>query len=163
IHDRLRARTRLHVTCHAAGAELLRLCRTPDRRRSHCRCRAGLIERNDDGEDPLPRHGDAGCPACRRPARPAYARREGRRARQLVTQMGLAYIRGLQGDDLADGVIATAKHFVGYGASEGGFNWAPAHLNERELRDVYLRPFEAAVRTAALGSVMSGYHVIDGI
>jgi beta-glucosidase len=81
----------------------------------------------------------------------------------LVTQMGLAYIRGLQGDDLADGVVATAKHFVGYGASEGGFNWAPAHLNERELRDVYLRPFEAAVRTGRLGSVMNGYHEIDGI
>jgi beta-glucosidase len=81
----------------------------------------------------------------------------------LVTQMGLAYIRGLQGDDLTEGVVATAKHFVGYGASEGGFNWAPAHLNERELRDVYMRPFEAAVRTARLGSVMNGYHEIDGI
>ena len=81
----------------------------------------------------------------------------------LVTQMGLSYIRGLQGDDLTQGVVATAKHFVGYGASEGGLNWAPAHLNERELRDVYLRPFEAAVRTAALGSVMNGYHEIDGI
>ena len=81
----------------------------------------------------------------------------------LVTQMGLAYIRGLQGDDLTNGVVATAKHFVGYGASEGGFNWAPAHLNERELRDVYLRPFEAAVRLARLGSVMNGYHEIDGV
>ena len=49
-----------------------------------------------------------------------------------------------------DGVVATAKHFVGYGASEGGLNWAPAHLPERELRDVYLRPFEAAVRDAGL-------------
>ena len=48
------------------------------------------------------------------------------------------------------GVVATAKHFVGYGASEGGINWAPAHLPERELRDVYLRPFEAAVRDAGL-------------
>ena len=47
-----------------------------------------------------------------------------------------------------DGVVATVKHFVGYGASEGGLNWAPAHLPERELRDVYLRPFEAAVREA---------------
>jgi beta-glucosidase len=81
----------------------------------------------------------------------------------LVTQMGAAYIRGLQGDDLAHGVVATAKHFVGYGASEGGFNWAPAHLNERELRDVYLRPFEAAVRTAGLASVMNGYHELDGV
>ena len=69
----------------------------------------------------------------------------------LVTQMGLAFVRGLQGDDLADGVVATAKHFVGYGASEGGLNWAPAHLPERELRDVYLRPFEAAVRDGGVG------------
>ena len=45
-----------------------------------------------------------------------------------MPQMGNAFIRGLQGDDLAEGVVATAKHFVGYGASEGGLNWAPAHL-----------------------------------
>lgn len=81
----------------------------------------------------------------------------------LVSRMGVEFIRGLQGDDLADGVIATAKHFVGYGASEGGMNWAPAHLPERELRDVYLRPFEAAVREAGLASVMNGYHELDGI
>ena len=70
----------------------------------------------------------------------------------LVSQMGIEFIIGLQGSDdgrdLRDGVVATAKHFVGYGASEGGMNWAPAHLPERELRDVYLRPFEAAVRGA---------------
>ena len=60
--------------------------------------------------------------------------------------MGVAFVRGLQGDDLAAGVIATAKHFVGYGASEGGLNWAPAHIGARELREVYLHPFEAAVR-----------------
>ena len=59
--------------------------------------------------------------------------------------------------------MATAKHFVGYGASEGGMNWAPAHLPERELRDVYLRPFEAAVRDAAIASVMNGYHELDGV
>lgn len=81
----------------------------------------------------------------------------------LVTQMGLAFVRGLQGDDLAEGVAATAKHFVGYGASEGGMNWAPAHLTERELRDVYLRPFEAAVRDAGMESIMNGYHEIDGV
>ncbi|MEZ5294967.1 MAG: glycoside hydrolase family 3 N-terminal domain-containing protein [Ilumatobacteraceae bacterium] len=81
----------------------------------------------------------------------------------LVSRMGVEFIRGLQGDDLADGVIATAKHFVGYGASEGGMNWAPAHLPERELRDVYLRPFEAAVREAGLASVMNGYHELDGV
>jgi len=85
----------------------------------------------------------------------------------LVSQMGVAFITGLQGSDdgrdLRDGVVATAKHFVGYGASEGGMNWAPAHLGERELRDVYLRPFEAAVRDAGLASVMNAYQELDGI
>ncbi|MET7670461.1 glycoside hydrolase family 3 N-terminal domain-containing protein [Micromonospora luteifusca] len=81
----------------------------------------------------------------------------------LVARMGVAFVRGLQGDDLTDGVIATAKHFVGYGASEGGLNWAPAHLPPRLLREVYLYPFEAAVREGGLQSVMAGYHELDGI
>ncbi len=81
----------------------------------------------------------------------------------LVTQMGVAFIRVCRGTTSRDGVVGTAKHFVGYGASEGGMNWAPAHLPERELRDVYLRPFEAAVRDAGLASVMNGYHELDGV
>lgn len=81
----------------------------------------------------------------------------------LVSRMGTAFVVGLQGADLRDGVAATAKHFVGYGASEGGLNWAPAHLTERELRDVYLRPFEHAVRDGGLESLMNGYHEIDGV
>jgi beta-glucosidase len=81
----------------------------------------------------------------------------------LVARMGVAFVRGLQGADLEDGVIATAKHLVGYGASEGGMNWAPAHLPPRELHEVYLHPFEAAVRTAGLRSVMNAYNEIDGV
>ncbi|MEV5746057.1 glycoside hydrolase family 3 N-terminal domain-containing protein [Microbispora rosea] len=81
----------------------------------------------------------------------------------LVARMGVAFVRGLQGASLTEGVIATAKHFVGYGASEGGLNWAPAHLPPRLLREVYLYPFEAAVREAGLQSVMAGYHELDGI
>ncbi|WP_432929413.1 glycoside hydrolase family 3 N-terminal domain-containing protein [Microbispora sp. CA-135349] len=81
----------------------------------------------------------------------------------LVARMGAAFVRGLQGDSLTEGVIATAKHFVGYGASEGGLNWAPAHLPPRLLREVYLYPFETAVREAGLQSVMAGYHELDGI
>lgn len=81
----------------------------------------------------------------------------------LVAAMGTAFIRGLQGDDLRRGVVATAKHFVGYGASEGGMNWAPAQIGRRELADVYLHPFEAAVRTAGLRSVMTAYHELDGV
>jgi beta-glucosidase len=77
--------------------------------------------------------------------------------------MGVSFVRGLQGTDLREGVIATAKHFVGYAASEGGLNWAPAHIASRELREVYLHPFEAVVRTAGLRGVMNGYHELDGM
>jgi beta-glucosidase len=81
----------------------------------------------------------------------------------LVARMGVAFVRGLQGADLREGVVATAKHFVGYGASEGGMNWAPAHIPARELREVYLHPFEAAVRTPGVKSVMNAYEELDGI
>lgn len=81
----------------------------------------------------------------------------------LIAQLGVAYVQGLQGPDLRDGIIATGKHFVGYAMSEGGMNWAPAHLNQRELLEVYLPPFEAAVRVGKLASMMNAYHEIDGI
>jgi beta-glucosidase len=81
----------------------------------------------------------------------------------LVAEMGGAYIKGLQGDNLMDGIVATAKHFVGYGIAEGGMNWAPAHIPERVLREVYLHPFEAAVRDIGLASIMNGYHELDGV
>ncbi len=81
----------------------------------------------------------------------------------LVARMGVAFVRGLQGDDPTAGVIATAKHFVGYGASEGGMNWAPPHIGARELREVYLHPFEAAVRVGEVGAVMNAYNELDGL
>jgi len=81
----------------------------------------------------------------------------------LVSQMGIAYVRGVQGERLAEGILCTGKHFVGYGASEGGMNWAPAHLGSRELRELYVTPFEAVIRHAGLASIMNGYHEIDGV
>ncbi len=81
----------------------------------------------------------------------------------LTARLGSAYIRGIQGDQLKHGVVATGKHFVGYGMSEGGMNWAPPHISWRELRETYLFPFEAAVREAKLASIMNGYHELDGI
>lgn len=81
----------------------------------------------------------------------------------LVARLGIAYIKGLQGDNLERGIVATGKHFVGYGISEGGLNWAPAHIGWRELREVYLFPFEAAVRQAKLASIMNAYHELDGV
>ncbi len=81
----------------------------------------------------------------------------------LATELGCAYVEALQGTDLADGVLATAKHMVGHGLAEGGRNQAPAHLGPRELRDEQLAPFEAAVRHAGIGSVMPAYCDVDGV
>ncbi len=81
----------------------------------------------------------------------------------LVSAMGAAYVRGLQTDDLRRGIAATGKHFVGYGFSEGGMNWAPAHIPPRELREVFVRPFEVAIKEAGLATIMNGYHELDGL
>jgi beta-xylosidase len=81
----------------------------------------------------------------------------------LASAMAKAYVQGLQGHDLSEGVIATAKHFIGYGNSEGGLNWAPAHIPSRELYEVFARPFETAIREAGLASVMNAYNEIDGV
>ena len=81
----------------------------------------------------------------------------------LAAELGCAYIRGLQGPDLAAGVAATAKHLVGHGLAEGGLNQAPAHMGERELRGEQLLPFEAAVRSTGLASVMPAYCDVDGV
>jgi beta-glucosidase len=81
----------------------------------------------------------------------------------LAAELGCAYVEGIQGRDLADGVIATAKHIVGHGLAEGGLNQAPAHLGPRELRDEQLFPFEAAVRHAQIAGVMPAYCDVDGV
>lgn len=81
----------------------------------------------------------------------------------LVARMAESYIKGLQGEDWKEGIIATAKHFTAYGISEGGRNLGPARVSERELREVFLFPFEVAVRKANVGSLMNAYHEIDGI
>ncbi len=81
----------------------------------------------------------------------------------LVARMGTAYVRGLQGDSLRSGIVGTGKHFVGYGAPEGGLNWAPAPLPRRELLERFVPPFAAAIREAGLASVMNAYHEIDGV
>ncbi|MEO1063673.1 MAG: glycoside hydrolase family 3 N-terminal domain-containing protein [Actinomycetota bacterium] len=80
----------------------------------------------------------------------------------LVAALGVAFIRGLQGDDLRTGVLATAKHYVGHGAPLGGRNAAPQTITARELRDVHLRPFAAAVE-AGVATVMHAYPELDGV
>lgn len=80
----------------------------------------------------------------------------------LCAAMSVAFTKGLQSDNLEDGVIATGKHFLGYGMSEGGLNMAVNPIPPRELREVYAKPFQAAITEAGLASVMNSYGVIDG-
>lgn len=80
----------------------------------------------------------------------------------LVTQFGLAYIRGLQGKDITEGVMATGKHFVGHSLSSGGLNCAPVQIGPNALWDTYLMPFQAAIREGGIRSIMNAYPDLDG-
>ncbi|MDD5621788.1 MAG: glycoside hydrolase family 3 N-terminal domain-containing protein, partial [Actinomycetota bacterium] len=81
----------------------------------------------------------------------------------LVSRMGVSYIRGIQDKNWKEGIMATGKHYMGYGVSEGGMNWAPPHIARREMREVFIVPFEAAIKEAGIASIMPGYHELDGI
>ncbi|WP_347159871.1 glycoside hydrolase family 3 N-terminal domain-containing protein [Pontibacter chitinilyticus] len=82
----------------------------------------------------------------------------------LNSQMGIAMVKGFQGDDLKSGrnIISTLKHFTAYGVPEGGHNGGSISVGQRELFQSYLPPFQAAVKAGAL-SVMTAYNSIDGI
>ena len=84
----------------------------------------------------------------------------------LVTHIGLAAIRGFQGDgatiDKAH-VMATAKHFAVHGQPEGGTNVSTGNFSERVVREYFLKPFEAAVKQGHVQTLMASYNEIDGI
>lgn len=84
----------------------------------------------------------------------------------LVSQIGLAAVRGFQGtgpaiDDAH--VMATLKHFAAHGQPEGGTNVGPAMYPERVLREDFLRPFEVSIKEGHARSVMPSYNEVDGI
>ena len=82
----------------------------------------------------------------------------------LSSVLAAAMVRGFQGEHLdAPGAIAAcAKHFAGYGASEGGRDYNTTDLTERALRNVHLPPFQAAVE-AGVATLMTSFSDIDGI
>jgi beta-glucosidase len=82
----------------------------------------------------------------------------------LGSAFARAYVRGYQGARLDDptSIVACAKHFVGYGAAEGGREYNTTEISERTLRDVYLPPFHAAVDEGA-GTLMSAFNSLDGV
>ncbi len=92
----------------------------------------------------------------------------------LAGRLGVAAVRGLQGRGAAapnadgaalppDRVVATLKHMVGHGQPESGTNTAPAPFGDRVLREVFLPPFEDAVREAGAMSLMPSYNELDGV
>jgi len=91
----------------------------------------------------------------------------------LVSTLGVAAIHGLQGEPAPehgwdqlfakDKVVATLKHLTGHGQPQAGVNTAPAHIAPRELAEVFLTPFEAAVKLAHAASIMPSYNEVDGL
>lgn len=82
----------------------------------------------------------------------------------LASELSAAYVRGFQGGDLTDptSMVACAKHFVGYGAAEGGRDYNTAIIHESLLRNVYLPPFKKAV-DAGVQTFMSGFNELNGV
>ena len=81
----------------------------------------------------------------------------------LDARMAEAMVRGYQGESLeATSMAACIKHYVGYGAAEGGRDYNSTFLTERQLRNVYLPPFEAAVKAGAM-TLMTSFNDNDGV
>ncbi|MCU4156442.1 beta-glucosidase BglX [Carboxylicivirga sp. A043] len=82
----------------------------------------------------------------------------------LTSVLGAAMVKGFQGDSLNSetSIIACAKHMAGYGAAEGGRDYNTTLIPPRELRDVYLPPFKAAV-DAGVRTFMAAFNDIDGV
>ena len=81
----------------------------------------------------------------------------------LDARMGEAMVRGYQGSSLdSTSMAACVKHFVGYGAAEGGRDYNSTYLTERQLRNVYLPPFEAAIKAGAM-TLMTSFNDNDGV
>ena len=82
----------------------------------------------------------------------------------LGSVMARARVLGFQGSDYsaADKVVACAKHWVAYGAAEGGRDYDTTDLSERTLREVYFPPFKAAL-DAGVGTFMSAFNDLNGV
>ena len=80
----------------------------------------------------------------------------------LDAVMGTAMVRGYQGNGDSTSIAACLKHFVGYGATEGGRDYNTAELSERTLRNVYFPAFQAGVDAGAM-TLMTSFNTIDGV
>jgi beta-glucosidase len=82
----------------------------------------------------------------------------------LASRLGVAYIKGFQGEDpsVPGQILACAKHFAAYGAAEGGRDYNTVSMSENLLRNVYLKPFEAAAKSGA-ATFMTSFNDLNGV
>ncbi len=82
----------------------------------------------------------------------------------LAARYATAKVKGFQGEDMSapDRICACAKHFVAYGQGEGGRDYNTVDVSEAKLRDVYLPPFETAIK-AGVGTIMPAFNDLSGI
>ena len=82
----------------------------------------------------------------------------------LGSKIAAAAVRGFQENDLSapHTMMATAKHFAGYGAVEAGRDYNTVDMSERRLKTTYLPPFKAAV-DQGVGSIMAAFVSLNGI
>ena len=82
----------------------------------------------------------------------------------LGSKIAFARVKGFQGNDYSanNKILATAKHWVGYGAAEGGRDYNTTDLSERALRETYFPPFKAAI-DAGVDSFMTSFNDLDGV
>ena len=82
----------------------------------------------------------------------------------LSEAMARAYVLGYQGERLSapDSIAACPKHYVGYGAAEGGRDYNSVEISEHTLREFYLPPFHAAVDAGA-ATIMTGFNSLNGV
>ncbi len=82
----------------------------------------------------------------------------------LASELGVAMVKGFQGDDLSapGSLAACAKHFAGYGEAESGRDYATTNIPENELRNVHLRPFNA-VADAGVATFMTSFSDLNGV
>jgi len=84
----------------------------------------------------------------------------------LASRLGVAFVKGLQGQTESldrKHVIAMLKHFAGYGSPQGGLNMGAVSAGVREMRELHLRSFKAAIVEARAMAVMPAYHEVDGV
>ena len=84
----------------------------------------------------------------------------------LISRLAVAQVKAYQGSSTYLGknnVAATLKHFGIHGQSEGGLNVSPSNIDERTAREIFFKPFEAAIREARVMNVMATYNELWGL